>query len=112
MLKDKTNNVSLALKLAISMFVGFGLAMSVAPSPKTNGDCGVYKVNSKSVTSYILKPPLAPAPEPLSCPAVPKCESQVTKEENSVSKAETSNVDERQSRRHHRRRYRVKAYWK
>ena len=109
MLKDQIKHVAMVYKIALSVCIGFALAMAAFPAPKTSDNCGVYKVNSRPVTAFVLKPPPA---EPAACPVAPKCEPQVTNSENSVSKTEASNVDERQSRRHHRRRYRVKAYWK
>ena len=112
MLKDQIKHVAMVYKIALSVCIGFALAMAAFPAPKTSDNCGVYKVNSRPVTAFVLKPPPSPPAEPATCPVAPKCEPQVTNSEDSVSKTEASNVDERQSRRHHRRRYRVKAYWK
>lgn len=89
---------------------GFVLAIFASPAPVSKGDCGVFKVNEKTVTSFVLKPPPSPAAEPAVCPVAPKCEAQPTSLPETDSKANQTNADEAKPKRHRHRRYR--AYWR
>lgn len=88
---------------SVCAMVGFGLAMVVTPMPKGKGDCGVFKVNEKPVTAFVLKPPPAPPPEKVivkeACPA-PKVEEASPAQEK---------AEEKPRRKRH---YRVRRYWR
>jgi hypothetical protein len=83
------------------------------PIPKQFANCTIPHVTTKTVTAYVLKPP-PPVVEHPTCPIapVPKCE-QLTQEQDSVSRNETTNADERKPTRVHRRHHRrYRAYWR
>lgn len=89
--------------VAIGVLAGF----VVAPTPPTSEHCEVYKVAPKVVTSFVLKPPPAPAATPIvvkeKCPA-PEADSQKLTDE----KSET--IEPENPRRH--RRWRHRRYWR
>ena len=105
----KMRDISLAF-LAGSA-VSFAFIYPSIPTPKERADCQTYKVAHKTVTSYVLKPPPAPVPDPVvikeACP-------QVTKTDENDSKPELTNTDETQKPRRHRRyrHHRVRSYWR
>jgi hypothetical protein len=82
-----------------------------APVPHNNSGCGTYLVSHKVATSYALKPPSVPEPEPKACPPVQKCEAQVTQPSENVSNEEITNADDTKQR-HHRRHRRYRHYWR
>ena len=90
-----------------SAIVGGCLALTTTPLPQPNRDCAVYKVASKAVTSYVLKPPPAPPAEKI----VVK-EACVTKAPESDTQPESTNTDETQKKPRHRRHHRVRRYWR
>lgn len=99
-----------------SAIVGGCLALTTTPMPQPKGDCGVYKVTNKAVTSYVLKPPPAPPAEKI----VVK-EACVTKPTESDTQVDLSNMSETQVNKtmknehekpHHRRHHRVRRYWR
>ena len=94
----------------VALFAGglltFGIVVlsSGSPAPTSPVDCKVYKVDPQVVTSYVLKPPPAPEPEPRVCPVLPtpKCESVAPVAETEEKAAE----EPKRHRRHHRGRRR------
>ena len=90
----------------------FGIIVltSGSPVPATLDNCKIYKVDTKAVTSYVLRPPPAPEPEPRACPVLPtpKCESV---KPDPVPEAEPeAKSDEEPSR--HRRHHRGRRRWR
>lgn len=98
--------------LMSGMALGFGVSLYAMPMPKAKDDCGIYKINRRTVTSFVLKAPDKAPQEHFACPVAPKCEAQVTNPPENVSQAETNNVDERKPRRHRRHYSRVRATWR
>lgn len=87
---------------AAGILAGICVPMLSVPVPKEKADCSLYKVSSKVVTSYVLKPPPA---EPLKCPV-----AQVTKCPEIVSSPNLTNANETQDRP--RKRKRIRRYWR
>lgn len=93
------------LYIAGGIVIGTALTFYQVDTP--HEQCGIPVVSRKVVTSYVLKPPPAPAPiehvvvKETVCP-------QVTKMPEIESKPEATNADERPRRRHRRHR----RYWR
>lgn len=96
-----------AAYLALGTFIGVGVVFYQVDMPKSD-ECQTFKVATKSVVSYALKPPPAPAPDPIiireKCPTP---DSQKLSDE----KPETIEQAEDKPRRHHRHMRHHRRYW-
>ena len=78
---------------------GFAFAIIFTPVPNLKNDCSVYKVLPKTITSFVLKPPVqAPVMIKEACPTVERCEAPKVEEEVEKPKVH--------------RRHRVRRYWR
>lgn len=98
----RVNNVAW---VALGTFIGVGIVFYQVDMPK-HSDCQTYRVASKTVTAYVLKPPPAEVRYE-ACPqttvkAEPVSETIETKAEQPVE----------EKPRRHRRHHRVRRYWK
>lgn len=89
-----------AAYLALGVFIGIGTIFYQVDTPKAD-KCETYRVSTKSVVSYALKPPPAPPADPViikeACP-------QVSKLPENETQPVLSNTDETpKPRRRHRR---------
>lgn len=91
-----------AVWLGAGFMVGVATWFTQTDIPQDH--CGVYKVENKVKTAYVLKPPPAPAPEHLFCPSpiAPQPKVEEAKVEEPVAE------EEKPRRRRHRRHRR---YW-
>lgn len=80
--------------LALAGVVGFVAALVAAPLPANNVDCGVHKVDQKTVTSFVLKPPPSPVVKEACPPA-----------EHVVCPVVEQKVEEKPVKRRRHRRY-------
>jgi hypothetical protein len=94
--------VKLFSALMAGIFIGAFIAVLTAPIVPPKNDCSVYRVDSRAVTSYVLKPPPAEV--------IYKACPQVTEKVESVSEPEVAKADDSKPRRH--RRHRVRRYWR
>ena len=84
--------------LAGGIAIGTALTFYQVDTPRDG--CGVYRVQRKVATAYVLKPPPAPEPEHVFCPT-PIAPKPVVEE----PKTEEPVVEEEKPRRRHRRRH-------
>ncbi len=88
--------------VAAGVFIGVATLFYQIDTPRSES-CQTYKVATKSVVSYALKPPPAPPPDPIiikeKCPAPDNLKL-------SDEKLETIEHAEDKPRRHHRRHWR------
>lgn len=83
------------MRLILAAIAGFAIAMLTAPMPTSKSDCGIQKVDQKTVTSFVLKPPPSPVIKE-ACPPV----------EHVVCPAPEEKPVEEKPRRRHRRHWR------
>ena len=106
--KDATT--LLVASSAASAIISFGLALVVAPMPETKQHCTLYKVDKRSETSFVMKPP------ELVCPQTQKCEpTTISPEPTNVDsqKSTKETVDDDPKPRHRRwRKHRIRRYWR
>jgi len=94
--------------IALGVFIGVGALFYRIDTPRSEA-CQTYKVATKSVVSYALKPPPAPPPDPIIIKE--KCPTP-DNQKLSDEKPETIEQAEDKPRRHHRRHNRVRRYWR
>lgn len=93
----------------VGAVTGLILVMFAAPVPAAKKQCDLYKVSKHVATSYVLKPPPSPLPDPVIIKE--KCSAPVAATEDSVSAPEATNDDSR-PRRHHRSHWRHRRHWR
>ncbi len=104
--------------LMAGIFIGASIAVLTAPIVPAKTDCSVYRVDSRAVTSYVLKPPPAEVIYK-ACPQTTEKVCVSPKPEN-VTQGDLTNTsdtqvnekpkNEHEPRRH--RRHRVRRYWR
>lgn len=87
----------------LAAMMGTAFYFTAAPIVPTKDECVTYRVATKAVTAFVLKPPEG---EPKACPPAPKCEAPPKVEE---PQAEPEKVEDKPRRRRHRR---VRRYWR
>lgn len=94
-----------------SMFTALGALIVIAGSPDIKGPdrCSIPKVNTKTETAYVLKPPPVPPQEIKSCPVAPepKCPAPVAE-----SAPTTEKVADTPPKRRYSKHRRYRRYWR